>query len=259
MHRFYHPTLTLDDNHVQLDARAAAHARARRLATSEVIQVFNGAGLIGEATVQSVQSNHYDCIVRGAVRTQALPGPRLHITLCMPKGEALELAVSMLGELGVHSIRLVYSERTVSRWPSVKVDARMKRLERLLIEACEVSGRATLPALHPPTSLQPSLETCADLSAVRIVFWEESTRPLREVLAGAHNHRGDHHATPRKSPDEIVAIIGPEGGFSAQEIHSLRNAGYEHASLGPWVMRVPTAAVAATAQLLALAQPQALV
>jgi 16S rRNA (uracil1498-N3)-methyltransferase len=255
MHRFYHPALTMDDVHIQLDARASAHARARRLAIDETIQVFNGAGLIADATVQSVQSSHYDCAVRGAVRRQSLPSPQLHMTLCMPKGDALELAVSMLGELGVSSIQLAYSERTINRWPSMKVDARLQRLQRLLIEACEVSGRATVPALRPPTSLRKVVEADAKSTALRVVFWEESTRPLPEVWAAAQSSAQDRGG----ATTDVVAIIGPEGGFSMQEVDAVQQAGYQHASLGPWVMRVPTAAVAATAQLLLLIQPQALV
>lgn len=153
----------------------------------------------------------------------------LHLALCPPRGEALDEALDMAVQLGVRSIRFWRSERTLAEVKPEKVARRVR-------EAARQCKRAQRPEVLPARPLLEGLVQDAG-GLFRVLLSERGGAPLRQAAQGG----------PR-----FLLLIGPEGGFSAAEAEAAVRAGWMAATLGPRLLRVPTAVAAAMAGLRAL-------
>jgi 16S rRNA (uracil1498-N3)-methyltransferase len=146
----------------------------------------------------------------------------------LPKGGKLEDIARMLGELGVTSLRLAQTERSVPRLEQGA--ARFARLARVALEACAQSGQAQALAVHPPAPLL-DVARAAPAGALRLVFWENARSPLAAQATSAAS-----------GVSELWAVVGPEGGLAEHEVDALAGLGYRAVGLGPARLRVETAA-----------------
>jgi 16S rRNA (uracil1498-N3)-methyltransferase len=124
----------------------------------------------------------------------------------------------------------VRSERVQVR-PSAHQRARWQTIAQ---EAARQSGRAEVPEIGDFAELEAALAQTAALADPRFVLWEgEPSQSLPAALAAG--------------PQAVVLLVGPEGGFSEDEVASVRRAGFVAASLGPRILRAETAAIVAVA------------
>jgi 16S rRNA (uracil1498-N3)-methyltransferase len=158
-----------------------------------------------------------------APATEAARRVTIAIAHCRP--EALEQAVRMTAELGVHRILLFPSDRSVVRWSEEKLLAKLGRLRAIAREASEVAFRVRLPQVDRMASLDHILE--AHPTALVLSESERVERRLVDALV---------------ETEEPVLVIGPEGGWSPQEGERIA---HRAVTLGPRVLRVDTAAVCA--------------
>jgi 16S rRNA (uracil1498-N3)-methyltransferase len=222
--RLYAPELAAPGDVIELPVESVRHAQVLRLAAGAALVLFDGQ--LGEADAELLELGRTRARARVlARRTLPAPLPALHVVLGMPKGGKLEDIARMLGELGVSSLRLAHSERSVARLDQPA--ARLARLGRVALEACAQSGRGQALVVHPPAAL---LEVAgqAPADALRQVFWENARAPLPAGNASALR--------------ELWAVIGPEGGLAEHEVSALESLGYRAVGLGPARLRVETAA-----------------
>ncbi|MEL0027548.1 MAG: 16S rRNA (uracil(1498)-N(3))-methyltransferase, partial [Perlucidibaca sp.] len=159
-----------------------------------------------------------------------------HLGQVMSKGDRLDYALQKAVELGVSEITLLSSERCELRLRGEeRADKKLAHWQRVMIGACEQSGRDTLPLLHGP---------------MEVGEWQQAVAAEQKwVLAPAVS--GGPSASADK-PASVALLIGPEGGLSAAEISAAQTAGFNPWQLGPRVLRTETAPVAALAVLQAL-------
>jgi len=163
----------------------------------------------------------------GAVSRVERSGVDVVAGIAPPKGDRWSTALDMLGQLGVSAVvPLITAQGVVDA-----ADINRPRAERILLEACKQSRGAWLPRLASAASL-------AD-------FVRQSRTDGRAVLLA---HPGGVSMATCESPSVAIAI-GPEGGFSAQEVESAVAAGAVIVDLGPTILRVETAAVSMAAAL----------
>lgn len=151
------------------------------------------------------------------------PMTRLTLCLAMPKNESLDESVRMASEIGVDSIVVFPSDRTVVKWDDKKREARLRRLRAISREASEVCFRTLLPKISLSGSLGELLEE------------QTNAQVLSEV-------EGNDRRMVVQSP--MTLVIGPEGGWSPREVGLI---GDRAVTLGPRVLRVDTAVAAACA------------
>lgn len=166
-------------------------------------------------------------------------GPGAHVTLAVapPKGTRMEIAVEKATECGVGRIVPLHCERSVVRGRDDS--ERVARWRRIACSAVAQSGRARVPEVGPFASLAEVLEA-AQGERLLLAHLAADSRSVGAALAGAQ-------------PDERVTIlVGPEGGFSEQEIDLARHGRALAVSLGPNRLRTETAAVVAVALTVAL-------
>ncbi len=137
------------------------------------------------------------------------------------KRENFEWVVQKATELGVHTIVPILTERTV------KIGAKLERLQKIAREATEQSGRGTVPTITEPMDFKKALTQAKE--AAQYFF---HTGPELSRLTG-------------KSSSSIGLWIGPEGGWTEAEVEQARTQNFTIASLGPLVLRGETAAVVA--------------
>jgi len=151
---------------------------------------------------------------------------RVRLIQALPKPEKLDEIIRMGTEIGVDEFILFGSDRSVVKWDEKKWVEKLRRLNSIKNEACEVSFRAEFPEI----SVESNLKDCLTKYPHAIVLSEYETVSM------------DFHTRISQIGHEITLIIGPEGGWTRTE-HEL--IGDRAASMGPLVFRVDTAAVAA--------------
>ena len=150
----------------------------------------------------------------------------LHVAAPLPKGDRAAFLVEKLTELGAASLTVLITERSVVQPREAKLD----RLERHVIEASKQCGRNVLMRIEPP-------QAWAD-------FLRDEKLPARRLLA----HPGGM-GDPRAESGAVVAAVGPEGGFTDEEVAQALAAGWRTIDLGPRILRVETAAPVLAARL----------
>jgi 16S rRNA (uracil1498-N3)-methyltransferase len=155
----------------------------------------------------------------------------LTLLLAIFKFDRLEWAIEKCTELGAKTIIPVIARRTDAHLVSAS-EKRVERWRRLALQASEQSRRAVQCDVSDPVKLDAALRTAAGLRSV-LSESEQKTR-LRDVLAGAEN-------------SDVALAIGPEGGWTEDELRLFQASGWIFATLGPTILRAETAAIAATA------------
>jgi 16S rRNA (uracil1498-N3)-methyltransferase len=151
--------------------------------------------------------------------------------LAPPKGDRLGWAVQKLAELGVDRVEIVETERTVRAWSPDRASRALDRLRAVAREAAMQSRRPFL------IEIERGAATTGPDGPRTIVLWEEAETRLSEALPA--------------SLSPIRLLVGPEGGFTDQEVAGAVAGGAVPASLGPAILRTETAAVVGAALVLA--------
>jgi 16S rRNA (uracil1498-N3)-methyltransferase len=197
----------------------------RRRAGDEVV-LFNGRDGEWLATIDPVERRRCRLALVEQLRAQ-LPEPGPALLFAPLKRIRQEFLIEKATELGVARLEPVFTRRSV-------VDRiNRARVLSIAIEAAEQSGRLTVPEIDPPTSLDLRLETWPD---DRLLYFGDETGAGQPLLASLR----------AKGPGDL--LIGPEGGFTDEELSGLRSLDRAVAiSLGPRTLRAETAALAALA------------
>jgi 16S rRNA (uracil1498-N3)-methyltransferase len=224
-------------------------ARVLRARPGERVVLFDGLGDEVEAEVVAVERDATR-LALGQRRTVELAG-RAEIVLLqgLARGERMDFIVQKTTELGVSRIVPVIAGRSIAKLaPSAAGaggSARRARWEKIAREAARQSGRADVPRIADAVPLDEALaaarsDAAARPEQLRLALWEASRgHPLRQAL--------------RAGPRAVTLLVGPEGGFAAEEMADAAASGFEVVGLGPRILRVETAAVVAVALVQAAA------
>ncbi len=210
--------------------------RVLRLEAGAALEVFDQ-GHVFEAKILSAGS---DAMTVTLGPGKLAPSMRL-ITVVqgLPKGGKLELVLQKATELGASSLAPVSTARSLVKLEG-KEEKKLERWRRIVEEAARQSGRSDVPEVLAP---RPLIERMTALRAasprLAMLVLDEEERGLRLGQAAA--------ALDAFQP--IALIIGPEGGLTREEVAALKNTGAQPVTLGPFVLRTETAALAALAVL----------
>lgn len=232
---------------LRLYADEAWHlARVLRLAQGDAIVAMDGLGMEYEATLTKVSAQQVEAAITAVCRSLAETKMPLILFQGLPKADKMDFIVQKSTELGVAAIYPVITKRVVTKLDQNKAQSRVARWERIAREAAKQSGRAVCPAVASPVSL-PQAITVADLSYL-LVPWEEAEQPLATVLAKMKQELPNSIA--ELSQMRIGLVIGPEGGFSREEVEQLVALGGQAVTLGPRILRTETAGIVALSAIL---------
>ena len=127
-----------------------------------------------------------------------------------------------------------FSERSVPRPDKKRLAARLQRWQKIAQESFKQCGRSILPEISPPVSFEEVL-ALGQACTLKYIFWENESQVLLQ--------KSDIRLP--KPGYRIIIVLGPEGGFTPQEIEKAKDRGFEVAGLGPRILRAETATLAA--------------
>lgn len=202
--------------------------RVLRARVGDEVIVFSGTGCEWPARVTHVARDAVALEV-GTARVDPPPLVSLALAVALPKGDRQKWLVEKLTELGVGRLVPLQTQRGVAEATPAVLD----RLRRTVIEACKQCGRNTLMELGAP--MTPAELVAGASAATRLVL----ATPDGPALA----------TDDRDHTSSTLGLVGPEGGFTVDEVAIFRAAGAWPARLGPHVLRVETAAIALAAAI----------
>lgn len=229
--RFYVPRELIGERVAILPSIQAHHLRdVLRLSTGDTVEIFDGSGS-GYAGEVELRGN--EVLVRGLERIDSPRLPfRLTLAAALIKAAHFELILQKVTELGADEIIPLKTRFSDIRIPEEKLNSRLERWRRIVVEAAKQCRRLTVPTLRPPLNFSAFLSSEELPGCTKILFYEKAAQPLRPGLLMS---------------DRIVLCTGPEGGWDTSEIAQAETAGFGVFSLGSSILRAETAAIAAAA------------
>jgi 16S rRNA (uracil1498-N3)-methyltransferase len=194
--------------------------RVVRLRAGEEVELFDRHGHAARGVVVSIESDRAVITTEEALPSRESP-LAMHLAMAMIQLEKFELVLQKATELGVRSIVPLVTERVELR--PERYSGKSERWERIVFEAVKQCGRTRVPSIEAPAR-----------------FADVLTRTGTKILFDA-----DAEPTTLHSLDEVTLLIGPEGGWSEDELHLARHHGALFHRLGPRRLRAETAAIVA--------------
>lgn len=204
-----------------------------RMKKGDSLILFDGAGWEYEALIKTFLADGVS--VKVLTKTK-IPDKTVKISLfqALPKASKMDFIVQKATELGVDRIISFQSVRSVPRLSPDKARAKISRWRSIATEASRQCGRADIPEIGGIVSFEEML-ACSEGRSLKIIFWEEeSQRGIKEFL---HDER-------YAGANDISVVVGPEGGFSREEIEKAADKGFISVTLGKNILKVETAALA---------------
>ena len=206
-----------------------------RLQAGERVLLFDGRGQCFEGRIDKASKNRGEIILLHDCSSQFLPadGVRINIAFAPTKNiDRTEFAVEKLVEVGVHRIHFLETQN------SERSKIRLDRMEKIAISAAKQSRKLFLPELSDMQSIQHAISEFKDQTnstgSILCMHLDEATKPLY------HNYKGE---------TDVLVLVGPEGGFTKEEVDMMNTSGALMTSLGTYRLRVETAVITACANI----------
>jgi 16S rRNA (uracil1498-N3)-methyltransferase len=231
--RFYVEPGAVSAERLTLRNDEAHHARrVLRLDVGDTVTCFDGRGAAWRGQIAGIAKDRVEVTIVETLPVVAEPTPRITLAQGLVKGERMDWIVQKATELGASCIQPLRTDRSEVRLDDARAERRAERWHRIAVEASKQCERAWLPELAEPLTVAGAL---ARLDGPAVAFVErdaEPARPALEALRGA---------------ERLAVFVGPEGGWTGDELAALAAAAVPCLSLGPQILRAETAAVAALA------------
>jgi len=215
---------------ISLDRESAHYlGRVLRLKPGDRINLFNSED--GEFTAELIELGKQQALIQihGPIQNQADSKLSIHLGLGLSRGERMDYAIQKSTELGVYSITPLVTDYCEVKLSEERQRNRQTHWQRVAVSACEQCGRSMVPTVSLPQTLEQWLDE----------------HPGGILL----DSRADSRLAEQQIGDSVNVLIGPEGGFSEQELAVARQCGYRVIRLGPRVLRTETAPVTALSVL----------
>lgn len=238
VHRFFVPHDCIAEDSVIIYGSDVNHIKnVLRSKPGQGIEVFDSAGNTYHVIINEIDKQKIICTIKSKIKADTESSLEITLAQCLPKGKKMDFIIQKATELGAKAIIPVLSERTVPKIEE-KADKKLSHWQKIAQEAAEQSGRVGIPEIMPPTTFQDLLKQSNkyDLS---LLPWEgEKEKPLKKVLVNNDKTK------------KILVLIGPEGGFSRNEVTLAEKAGFAIIHLGKRILRTETAGLVILSQIL---------
>jgi len=220
--------LPLDEHQSVELPRETSHylSRVLRLPVEAKLRIFNGLGGEYQAHICSLTKNSASIKIDSFDATDNSSPLHIHLGISLSKGDRMDFVIQKATELGVAEISLLSSERTEVKLKGERLDKKVDHWRKVSISACEQCGSNRVPIIHPPVSLPQWLAKRDE--PIKLIMQPDTAQPLQH-----------------ESPAAVALLIGPEGGFSEQEVKAANAAAFDSISLGPRILRTETAPLVA--------------
>ncbi len=198
------------------------------------MQIFDGLGNALDATIAAIEGKRVRLADLKSCVGQAESGLHIILAQAMCTSEKMDWVVQKATELGAAEIVPVQTQRSIAKLTGDRAEKRAEHWRNVTISACEQCGRDSLPQLATPQDLASWLSEMRSAPGSKFI-----------LLPGGRSNL----QTQPEPQGRAILLIGPEGGFTADEANAALQAGFVPVLLGPRVLRTETAAIAGIAAL----------
>jgi len=216
--------------------------KVMRKKIGEEVFLFDGSGVEYRAAVATIERNQVTLLVRESRQSHLEWAVPLTLATALPKGDRQKWLIEKLTELGCTRVIPLHTELSVAKAePQVR-----KRLERYVIEASKQCGRLKLMEIEPQADFNDLIDRFGEnTTSANLLIHPISDENVGQICI--HDW-----VVNRPSLDALNVLVGPEGGFSPQEVQLALEKEWIPLDLGPRVLRTETAAIAVCAILAAV-------
>jgi 16S rRNA (uracil1498-N3)-methyltransferase len=231
MPRFYIPNPHIQDGLLKIEGDEVKHIRkVLRLKAGDEILVFDGSGKEFEGTIVEEGRSSVMVKVQGIFSSKGDSSLEVTLAQSLLKGEKMDYLIQKTTELGVKEIIPFFSSRSVPLLEKSRRLKRHQRWEKIAVEASKQCGRGVVPKIESLQDYSGMLRA-ASTDHLRLILWEGDGIKLKEVLERSGEKT------------KIFFVIGPEGGFSQDEVDKAKKAGFVAVTLGKRILRAETASL----------------
>lgn len=233
MQKFLIPQKNIDGNKAIIIDQDAKHiTKVLRMRLKDKILFTDGKGKDFISTITKISSKEVKLEINETNNSQFESPVQITIFQGMLKDSKMDTLVRHLTELGIYAWTPLFCERAIPRPDKKRIDSRLKRWEKIAIEALKQCNRSILPKINKPVKFSNIVGNSSKFD-LKITFWENATLRINEL-----NQK-------KQDIKKIGILIGPEGGFSKEETSLAEKAGFQTCWLGPRILRAETASITA--------------
>ena len=235
MHRFYHSN-PLDLNQIIiLDEFSSHHAlRVMRVKVDDFLILFNGDGFEYRGRVSDINKKTINVEILSKEKNNNESPININLFQSISSNEKMDMVIQKATELGVSSIQPIFTSRSTIKLSLERAKKRLIHWKQVSISACEQSGRSKIPTIKSPIGFDQISEGI-------------KTNSLNLLLHPDNLEESSN--LPNQYSGDINVFIGPEGGFSQDEVLLLKKQNCINIQLGPRILRTETAPLAIIAIL----------
>lgn len=229
--RIFHPEPLSVNSTITLSDDAFQHTvKVLRMQEGQALELFCNDDFNYSAVLTSVAKKHAQVEILEAQSNTTESPLYVHLGQVVSRGDRMDFALQKSVELGVNAITPLFSERCGVKLNGDRLEKKQQQWQKIVISACEQSGRSRVPTVHPAISIDDFVQQPFD--GLRLTLDPYAHIPLHQIQ-GAN------------SAQRIQLIIGPEGGFTDTEVDHAREHQFKPIRLGPRILRTETAAMTA--------------
>ncbi len=238
MPKFFVNNSDISGDKIYLDGENMHHlVNVLRCKINEEVTVSDSSGFDYTCIIDSISKENVILKITDKMKSAAEPLVKISLFQGLPKGDKLSLIVEKCVEAGVYEITPVNMSRCVSRLTPKDFSKKKERFEKISMSAAKQSGRGIVPSVNDLITLKEFLERAKDYDLVVFPYEEAKGYTLKDAVKGFVG-------------EKIAVIIGPEGGFSEDEVKLIESYKIKPVTLGSRILRTETAGLSVVFNIL---------
>jgi len=236
MRRFFADSSDINDSAAIITGSDANHIRnVLRLKPGDNIRLFDGSGFEYDAVITALSPGTVELSVSSKFYSSTESPVQITIAQALLKEKKMDVLIRQVTELGIKQWIPFIAARSVPRPDKERLNLRTERWKKIAKESLKQCRRNQIPDIAETASFEDMLNIGKD-SDVKIIFWENENIPFSLF-------------PDKMDYQKIFAVLGPEGGFTRDEVDAAKECGFVTGGLGPRILRAETAAVTACSLL----------
>lgn len=239
MHKFFVIRDNIINDKIHINGEDVQHiSKVLRLKVGDTIQVCDGNE--NEFICDIIEINKKDviCKIKESFKNKNESNINIVLFQGLPKAQKMELIIQKGVEIGIKEFYPILTERVVVKTEGKDISNKLERWNRIAYEAAKQSNRGIVPTVNNLLSFKETMEELKKFDLVVVPYEKEKSISFKDVFREKRDYKN------------IAVIIGPEGGFTEEEINHFIENGFKPITLGPRILRTETAGLVASTILL---------
>lgn len=244
LQRYFVPKDYWTNNQVVIDGDDVHHiVRVMRLDLGDQLICVHPEGKIAHCKIVEI-NKQITCEIQSWDYTNRELPVQVTLLQALPKGQQLDFIIQKGTELGASKFTLFTADRSVTKWDHKRASKRLSRYSRIAKEASEQSERNNIPHITFEERLATALTKLKNKPIIKLFAYETMARKNSQ-----DQHNLSHYLSQAKKGDEFIICIGPEGGFTKNEVNLLLAEDFKPIRLGRRILRTETASLYAMSNI----------